>query len=57
VLTADGEVKYPLVMSGSESAFLEPTIEAAKGTKFKPAVKDGRAVSQFITLEFNFGTY
>ncbi|HEV7891174.1 MAG TPA: energy transducer TonB [Pyrinomonadaceae bacterium] len=57
VLAADGEVKHPLVMSGSESPFLEPSIEAAKGTKFKPAVKDGRAVSQFVTLEFNFSTH
>lgn len=56
VLSADGEVKYPLVTEGSESPALKPTIESALGTKFKPAVKDGRAVSQFITLEFNYST-
>lgn len=56
VLSAGGEVEHPLVLSGSESPFLEPAIEAAKGTRFKPAVKDGRPVSQFVTLEFNFGT-
>ncbi|HVF66688.1 MAG TPA: energy transducer TonB, partial [Pyrinomonadaceae bacterium] len=57
VLGADGEVRHPLVVSGSESDFLESSVEAAKGTKFKPAVKDGRPVSQFVTLEFSFKTF
>jgi len=57
VLSADGEVKYPLVVEGSESPSLKPIIESALGTKFKPAVKDGRAVSQFATLEFNYSTH
>ena len=57
VLGADGEARDPLVLSGSESAFLESSAEAAKGTQFKPAVKGGRAVSQFVTLEYNFSTH
>lgn len=56
VLSADGEVKYPLVVEGSESPSLKPIIESALGMKFRPAVKDGRAVSQFVTLEFNYST-
>lgn len=56
VLSADGKVKYPLVVAGSESPSLKPTIESALATKFKPAVKDGRAVSQFAMLEFNYST-
>jgi TonB family protein len=56
VLGADGVVRDALVMSGQPD-FSEAGVEAAKGVKFKPAAKDGRAVSQFVTLEYAFSTY
>ena len=32
-------------------------LNAARGIKFKPATKDGRPVSQFVTIEYNFYIY
>jgi hypothetical protein len=32
----------------------EQAIKAARGIRFRPAEKDGRAVAQFVTLEYNF---
>lgn len=57
VLTADGEVKHVLVLTEQPRAFSESSVEAAKAIKFKPAVKDGRTVSQFVTLEYGFQSF
>ncbi|MFL6284796.1 MAG: energy transducer TonB [Pyrinomonadaceae bacterium] len=57
VLTADGEVKHALVVTEQPRAFSESSVEAAKAIKFKPAVKDGRAVSQFVLLEYGFQSF
>jgi outer membrane biosynthesis protein TonB len=55
VLGADGEVRDALVMAGGPD-FSEAGIEAAKGITFKPAVKDGRPVSQFAAVEYSFSS-
>lgn len=57
VLTADGEVKHIVVLTEQPRAFSESSVEAAKAIKFKPAVKDGRTVSQFVTLEYGFQSF
>jgi TonB family protein len=58
ILGADGRARDAFVMAGPpDTAFLEASVEAAKGVRFRPAVKDGRAVSQFLLLEYNFSTY
>jgi hypothetical protein len=57
VLTADGEVKHILVLTEQPRAFSESSVEAAKAITFKPAVKDGRTVSQFVTLEYGFQSF
>jgi hypothetical protein len=35
----------------------EQAIEAARDIEFKPASKDGRPVSQYVTVEYNFNIY
>jgi outer membrane biosynthesis protein TonB len=35
----------------------EKAIAAARQIRFQPAQKDGRAVSQWITIEYNFNIY
>jgi TonB family protein len=57
VLSADGELRHILVLKGLPSGLTEKCVEAARRTKFTPAVKSGRPVSQFIVLEYNFNTY
>lgn len=57
VLTADGRVTYILVVKGLSHGLTERAVSAARGIKFKPATVDGRAVSQFVTLEYNFNIY
>lgn len=57
VLGADGEVKHVFVLTEQPKPFSESSVEAAKGVKFTPAKKDGRSVSQFVTLEYGFQSY
>ena len=57
VLSASGEARDAFLLKGSPDAFAESCVEAAKRVKFRPAVRDGRQVSQFVTLEYNFRTY
>jgi TonB family protein len=56
VLGANGEVRDALVLAGQPD-FSEAGIEAAKSIRFKPAVKGGRPVSQFVTVEYYFSTH
>jgi outer membrane biosynthesis protein TonB len=35
----------------------EKAIEAARRISFTPAEKDGRKVSQYVTIEYNFNIY
>ncbi|MDX6695309.1 MAG: hypothetical protein QOF02_3861, partial [Blastocatellia bacterium] len=35
----------------------EKAIAAARQIRFSPAMKDGRAVSQFVQIEYNFNLY
>jgi hypothetical protein len=35
----------------------EACINAARKIKFIPAMKDGRFVSQYVTIEYNFNIY
>ena len=57
VLAADGEIRNILVIKGLPSGLTEKCVEAARRTRFAPAVKSDRPVSQFIVLEYNFNTY
>jgi TonB family protein len=57
VLSFDGKVRHILVLKGLKGGLTEMAVNAARGIKFKPAVKDGRPVSQFVTIEYNFHIY
>ncbi|HEY0546836.1 MAG TPA: TonB family protein [Pyrinomonadaceae bacterium] len=54
VLRANGEVGDIHVLSASNDKLAELAVEAARKIKFTPAMKDGRAVSQYIRVEYNF---
>jgi hypothetical protein len=54
VLAADGTVRHVLVLEGLPHGMTEHCVNAARGIRFAPAVKNGRSVSQFIMLEYNF---
>ncbi|HLL74700.1 MAG TPA: TonB family protein [Pyrinomonadaceae bacterium] len=57
VLAADGVVRHILVVRGLPDGLTENSINAARRMKFVPATKDGRAVSQFVTIQYNFNIY
>ena len=57
VFSANGVVTQISVISGLPAGLTERAITAAQRIKFQPARKDGRAVSQWITLEYNFNIY
>lgn len=57
VLAADGSVTHPFVLRGAPFGFSELCVAAALRTQFEPAVRDGRPVSQFVTLEYHFRTH
>jgi TonB family protein len=54
VFASDGEVKHILVIRSLSHGLTEEAIKAARGIKFDPATKDGRPVSQFIQIEYDF---
>jgi TonB family protein len=57
VFSASGDVTNIRVVSGLPYGLTESAVEAARGIKFSPAMKDGRAVSQYIQIEYNFNLY
>ena len=54
VLAADGTVKNIFPMKGLEHGLTEAAMNAARQIKFTPAVRDGKPVSQFETLSYEF---
>lgn len=57
VFAADGIVKNILVVQSLSNGLTERAVEAARQIKFIPAVKNGRPVSQFVQIEYNFNLY
>ena len=57
VLSRDGQVTNIKVVRWLPHGLTEKAIEAARGIKFSPAMKDGRPVSQYVQLEYNFSLY
>lgn len=57
VLSFDGGVKHLLVLNQLEGGLTEQALRAAQRIRFLPATVDGRPVSQFIVLEYNFNIY
>ena len=57
VFHSDGSVGNVRTISGLPYGLTEKAIEAAKKMKFVPAVKDGKFVSMWMQLEYNFNLY
>ncbi len=57
VLSASGEVSNLSVVKGLPDGLTEKAMQAARQIKFRPAQKDGRTVSQYVVLEYNFNIY
>jgi len=57
VFGADGRIRHIGVISGLPDGLTQRAIDAAKLIKFIPATKDGRPVSVWMQLEYNFNLY
>jgi hypothetical protein len=57
VLNANGSVTGVTPMTRLPDGLTEKAIEAAHRVKFSPAEKDGRKVSQYVTIDYNFNIY
>ena len=57
VFSARGQVTNVRVMSGLPGGLTESAVEAARQIKFTPALKGGRAVPQYIQIEYNFSLF
>lgn len=57
IFAANGRVVGIHAVSGLPHGLTERAIDAARQIKFVPAIKDGRPVSMFIQLEYNFNLY
>jgi TonB family protein len=54
VFSKTGEVNNIRVVSGLPYGLTKQAIEAARKIKFTPAMKDGKPVSMWMQLEYNF---
>jgi len=57
IFSAKGSVVNLVTVSGLPDGLTERAIDAARKIKFIPAVKDGKFVSMWIQLEYNFNLY
>ncbi len=57
IFTSGGQVTSIRAVSGLPYGLTERAIAAARQIKFSPATKDGRPVSMYIQLEYNFNLY
>ena len=57
ILSSSGDVTNISVIKGLPGGLTEKAIAAAKQIRFTPAEKDGRKVSQYVTLEYSFNVY
>jgi TonB family protein len=57
VLSYDGTVRDIVAVRGLKYGLTVKAIQAARKIKFVPATKDGRPVSMYIQLEYNFNLY
>jgi hypothetical protein len=56
-LMSFGKVGKITIMVRLPHGLTQKAIEAARGIKFTPAMKDGRPVSQYVIVEYNFNIY
>jgi len=58
ILGSDGKIHDEIdVLEGLPYGVTEEAIKAARRIEFEPARKDGRHVSQYVTVIYNFNLY
>jgi TonB family protein len=57
ILGADGTIRHILVLRWLSHGLVNQAEKAARQIKFIPASRDGRPVSQYIRVEYNFSIY
>jgi TonB family protein len=57
VFSSSGEINNIKVVAKLPHGLTERALRAAREIRFTPALKDGRAVSMYIQLEYNFNLY
>lgn len=57
IFSSTGEVINIRAIKKLPHGLTERSIAAARGIKFQPAIKDGRPVSQYIQIEYNYYLY
>lgn len=57
VASANGKITNVVAITQLRDGLTENAVRAARHIKFIPAIKDGRPVSQYITIEYNFNIY
>jgi hypothetical protein len=57
VLSAAGQVSGRTPLTRLPDGLSEKASVAARKINFTPAEKDGRKVSQYVTIEYNFNIY
>jgi len=57
IFASNGRVNNIRVVSGLPFGLTEKAIDAAKKIRFIPAIKDGRYISMWMQLEYNFNLY
>jgi TonB family protein len=57
VFSSTGEVKNLVVIKALGYGLTGKAVQAARGIRFTPATKDGRPVSMWMQLEYNFHLY
>lgn len=57
ILHHSGEMRNIIVVKPLPHGLTEEALDAARRIRFKPAQKDGRLVSQYVILEYNFNVY
>jgi TonB family protein len=57
VFSYDGTVRNIMVIRGLKNGLNERAIQAARQIKFIPATKDGKPVSMWMQLEYNFNLF
>ena len=57
VFSTNGQVTNIRVVNGLPYGLTEKAVDAARLIRFSPAMKDGRPVSQYIQIEYNFSLY
>jgi TonB family protein len=57
LLASDGKVKQIIALLMLPDGLTEKSIEAMRKMQFTPATRDGRPISQWVTIEYNFHVY